>query len=88
MRNEHATVLKEITDEIALMAVAGGGGTGQWETGAVGVWVGVMESLGYSCSLPGNFYGAGGLGVNSSGGYGCTSGFSGFGATSGANSAS
>jgi len=85
MRYEHSAILKEITDEVELMAVVGGEGTGQWETGAIGVWVGIMEGLGYSCSFPGNFYG----GSNSScsdGGYGGASGPFGYGAGVGASS--
>lgn len=60
MNKYHDSVLREITDEIELMSVGGsGGGSGQWETGAAGVWAGVMDGLGYSCSLPGGFYGPG-----------------------------
>lgn len=57
MRNEHESLLKEITSKVQLLSVAAGDtGTGQWETGAVGVYTGIMGALGYSCSLPGNFY--------------------------------
>lgn len=58
MKKEHDLLLKEITSEIELMSVVGGAaGTGQWETGAITVYVGIMEGLGYSCSFPGSFYG-------------------------------
>lgn len=58
MRKEHELLLKEITNEIELMSVVGGdGGTGQWETGATDIYVGIIEGLGYSCSFPGGFYG-------------------------------
>lgn len=86
MRNEHLNVLKEITEEAKLISISGGDGTGQWETGASGVWAGIMASLGYSCSLPGNFYGGGGS--FSDGGYGGASGPGGYGGSSSANSGS
>lgn len=86
MRNEHLNVLKEITEEAELMLITGGEGSGQWETGAAGVWAGVMGGLGYSCSLPGGFYGGGGS--FSDGGYGGASGPGGYGSSSSASSGS
>ncbi|WP_431223346.1 hypothetical protein ACQ86O_25235 [Serratia sp. L9] len=54
MRKEHNLLLNEITSEIELMSiVGGGGGTGQWETGAATVYAGVMGALGYGL-LPGD----------------------------------
>lgn len=75
MRKEHNLLLSEITSEIELMSiVGGGGGTGQWETGAATVYAGVMGALGYSCSLPGGFYGP--SNPTPTGGGTCVGGFS------------
>lgn len=73
MKNEHSILLKEITDEAKLIAISGSAGTGQWETGASGVWAGIMGGLGYSCSYPGGFYGPGGTPSYTGGGYGGSS---------------
>lgn len=60
MKKEHSLILKEITDDIELMSIVGGdGGSGQWETGAAGIYTGIMGGLGYSCSFPEAFYGSG-----------------------------
>ncbi|NIY49262.1 hypothetical protein [Cedecea colo] len=42
MKNEHTALLKEITDEAELITISDGAGSGQWETGASGVWAGIM----------------------------------------------
>ncbi|MCT4717363.1 hypothetical protein MUA01_20630 [Enterobacteriaceae bacterium H18W14] len=90
MKNEHLALLKEITDEAELIAISGSAGTGQWETGASGVWTGIMGGLGYSCSYPGGFYGPGGTPSYTGSGYGGASGPGGYGGSSsaGANTGS
>lgn len=60
MKESHKQVLQEITDDLELMAISGGeGGSGDWVTGAQGVWgvtVGAAAgSYGLSCSLPSPF---------------------------------
>ncbi|KAF6662403.1 hypothetical protein HFD91_02220 [Enterobacteriaceae bacterium EKM102V] len=87
MRNEYMNVLKEVSEKIELMEIVGGEGSGQWETGAVGIWAGIMGGLGYSCSWPGNFYG-GDSSSYSGMGYGGASGPGGYGANTGANNGS
>ncbi|HAY0636340.1 hypothetical protein [Serratia rubidaea] len=58
MKKEHEVILRDITNDVGLLSIFGGnGGTGQWETGAGEIYVGVMGALGFSCSFPGGFYG-------------------------------
>ncbi|TBL63631.1 hypothetical protein [Hafnia paralvei] len=58
MKNNHQVVLKEITDELELLMVSGGKGSGDWGTGAQGVWAAGVEGVtGKSCSYPGGFFG-------------------------------
>ncbi|MCW2481059.1 hypothetical protein [Candidatus Symbiopectobacterium sp. NZEC135] len=60
MKEKHNIILKEITDELALSLVSGGnggGGSGDWATGAQTIWTTAIETiLGKSCSWPGGFY--------------------------------
>lgn len=104
MRIEHDLLVKEITSEIELNSIVGsGGGSGLWETGASGVYNGVLDALGYNCALPGGFYGpnnpvstgsgtcSGGyitVGGGSYGGMGGSGGGSGSGSSSGAANSS
>ncbi len=78
MKENHEMILREITDELELLAISGGeGGSGDWATGAQTVWGAVVGavagSYGLSCSWPAPFYGGGESAVPAGGGT-CTGG--------------
>ncbi|KNA27280.1 MULTISPECIES: hypothetical protein [Pantoea] len=57
MKNQHEQIVKELTDEVDLLLVAGGQGSGDWGTGAQAVWGTAVSAIsGRNCSWPGGFY--------------------------------